>query len=70
MNATVNDTAGAAVRYTAIYNSTSTLKGLMVPTTDDSTGPANSNSTPQRTLCVHAAIHVPSAQLSQHSQRN
>ena len=33
----------------------------MVPTPDYPTGPADSNSTPQRTLCVHAANHVPSA---------
>ena len=51
------------VRYTAKYNSTSTLKGLMVPTLDYPTRPADSNSTPQRTLCVHAASHVPSARM-------
>ena len=61
MYATVNDTAGATVRYTARYNSTSTLKGLMVSTPDYPTRLADSNSTPQRTLCVHAASHVPSA---------
>ena len=33
----------------------------MVPTPDYPTGPADSNSTPQRTSCVHAASHVPSA---------
>ena len=52
---------GATVRYTAKYNSTSTLKGLMVPTPDYPIRPADSNSTPQRTLCVHAPNHVPSA---------
>ena len=61
MYATVNDTAGATVRYTARYNSTSTLKGLMIPTPDYPTRPADSNSSPQRTLCVHAANHVQSA---------
>ena len=35
----------------------------MVPTPDYPTRPADSNSTPQRTLCVHAASHVPSAPL-------
>ena len=33
----------------------------MVPTPDYPTRPADSNSTPQRTLCVHAANHVPNA---------
>ena len=35
----------------------------MVPTPDYPTRPADSNSTPQRTLCVHAASHVPSARM-------
>ena len=35
----------------------------MVPTPDYTTGPADRNSTPQRTLCVHAASHVPSARM-------
>ena len=35
----------------------------MVPTPDYPTRPADSNSTPQRTLCVHAPSHVPSAPL-------
>ena len=33
----------------------------MVPTPYYPTRPADSNSTPQRTLCVHAANHVSSA---------